>query len=238
MIYITLSTNPHSFKDLRMTKSITMVLLIALFATTPLFAKEPSFHIQLWGNPFYSQQKDETDHVALRKSIPATIELGFGRNVQFLVGFGMKVTESSNTDGPSQWDDTLVTGDIQNSIESLSPFNRRLFKINTGLSHKLKEESRFRLNMIHDLSVFIISDDILTIELEGSSTDFTVWRQVHNRTNFQYFLGLEPTLNISKNFSISTRSGLSLLWLDDNENIRFYATPHAFYGGLGFNYSF
>lgn len=221
-----------------MTNSITVVLLIALYTMTPLLAKEPTIHIQLWGNPFYAQHKDETDHAALRKSIPATFEFGVGRSVRYFVGFGMKVTESSSAGGLSQWNDTLITEDIQTSIDGLSPFNSRLFKINTGLSHKLKEEKRFRLQMLHDFSVFIVSNDVLSLELETNGTGYTVWRQVHNRTNFQYFLGLEPSLKISDNFSLSTRSGISLLWLDDSENIRFYATPHAFYGGLGLNYSF
>lgn len=214
-----------------------LILLMTLCAAETAINSESRVHIALQGNPFYQSTIDSTTAAYRSKSIPATVELGFGKKVRFHVGFGISVHRHNGGMDLSTIADSLLTPESMTSINGLGPFYSRNFKISAGLTNRLKEGKRFNLHLVNALSILIFSDDILSLKL--SNTNVPVWwRTAESITNVEYFTGFEPTFIISENFSIFTRSGIAFLWTDESERVRFRANPRPFYGGFGLRYSF
>lgn len=217
--------------------ALTLLLcILTLFASEQALNSNSRVHIGLQGNPFYQATIDSTTAAYRSKSIPATVEFAFGKKVRFTMGFGLSVNRNSGGMDLSMISDSLLTPETLDIINGLGPFYSRNFQITAGITNRLKETKRFRLNLVNTLSIFIFSDDILTLKFDNSEAIW--WRIAESVTNVEYFTGFEPSFVITENFSFYTRSGLSLYWADESERVRFRVNPQPFYGGLGLRYSF
>lgn len=214
-----------------------LLSLIALCTAESALDSKSKVHIGLQGNPFYQRVIDSSTASYRSKNIPATIELAFGKKVRFTTAFGISIHRNSGGLDLSTIADTLLTPDAMKSINGLGPFYSRNFKISAGVTNTLKETKRFRLNLINSFSVFIFTDDLLSLKFTKSNVP-EWWRTAETVTNIEYFTGFEPSFIINGNFSIFTRSGLALFWTDESERVRFRVNPQPFYGGFGLRYSF
>lgn len=220
---------------------LTFITITAISATD--ISSNSSVHISLQGNPFSQLNIDSSEAGYRTKEVPATLDLSFGKKFRFEIGFGMMVKQSPfdfedledllNAMNP----DTTNKLNIDNGIMDLFPLYQRCFKIKVGTSNLLKEQNRFRLNLINNLNIYIFADDIISPKIDADN-NISTSRSAEPYSNVEYFIGFEPTLLITENFSLFTRSGMSMLFLDESERTRFRVNLHPFYGGFGLRYSF
>lgn len=219
-----------------------IVCSLALLCAT-LSAEEyntsKKIHISLQANPFTNTTFNPGSIGYETQAIPATLDFSIGRNVRFELGFGMNIKELSSTTDLSQFADSTgaISSNIVNAINELTPLYTRTFKIKAGITNRLKEKHRFRLNLVNSFNVYIFATDVINISQQGSSSVDWI-RETSTYTNFEYFLGLEPVLHLSDNFSLFTRSGLSLIIVDDSQRVRANCIANPFHGGFGLRYSF
>lgn len=181
--------------------------------------------IYFQANIFQALIKDDMAIDYNTKIIPATGGFSIGNDkVQFFSGAGAYRTNLA-----------IAVDSLTTQIDTPQSLIKKVFNLNFGVRNTIYENKRFCLTYLNLFAIHSIKEEYIHVEISNYLVDYSINNT--RTTNIEVFSGFEPHFKIANRFSLFTRSGLSLLWLDQERN-SFRIAPRALYGGVGMSFNF